>query len=679
MGQDRMPWVVIMGVLAAQAGPAVGQIGTQSNEIVPLVVDSGVHDNPSPNTEVVFESVAHFGDVAWFRLLFDDARLGPGSFLRITSLEDGAVQDLGAAELEQWQMSSAYFNGGSALLTLFAGPNTAGNYFRTSGAAVGAPPGPQPRTICDEDDERIADARDGIARMVSLSLNGPCSGTIVSADGCFFSAGHCLGVLGVAQFNVPQSSPTGVMRHPEPSDQYLVNPSSITANAEDVGDDYAYFSCLPNGMTGLTPLEAEGVFYPLAASLPEIGTLLRVTGFGADDGSANNTQQTDTGPLVNIGATSIGHRVDTTGGSSGSSIVIEATDELIGIHTHGGCSLNPNSFNSGTSILHPELHPELICCVPPEIVTHPQPADVCAGDSVVFSVEVNGAGLSYQWIHDGGAIPGATESILTIDFVQPQDAGAYACIVGAPCATISQEATLTVDPPPTIEEQPMSTVTCIDASVTLHIALSGPGPFTYQWRLDGEPIPGEIDPTLVIDPVTQDDFGKYRCMVGDTCGVALSDPAMVEPAPPVVITAHPVDADGAVGGSVFFSVSATGGALWVQWRKDGVDLPGQTSLFLILTDLQCEDAGVYDAMVGNLCMSVKSDGATLTVQPCPGSLPGDSDGDGDVDLVDFAGFLSCVSGPGEIPPSSCDVFDFEPDGDVDLHDAGAFQLAFTGQ
>ncbi|HEY3243908.1 MAG TPA: hypothetical protein VGM03_11205, partial [Phycisphaerae bacterium] len=58
---------------------------------------------------------------------------------------------------------------------------------------------------------------------------------------------------------------------------------------------------------------------------------------------------------------------------------------------------------------------------------------------------------------------------------------------------------------------------------------------------------------------------------------------------------------------------------------------------------------------------------------------GDSDGDGDIDLTDYAQFAACLLGPGN--PSTqapCPQFDFDVDADVDLFDFGEFELLLTG-
>ncbi len=59
-------------------------------------------------------------------------------------------------------------------------------------------------------------------------------------------------------------------------------------------------------------------------------------------------------------------------------------------------------------------------------------------------------------------------------------------------------------------------------------------------------------------------------------------------------------------------------------------------------------------------------------------LPGDADGDGDVDLTDYAEFAVCLNGPdaGAVE-SGCSVFDVDLDADVDLADFAGLQGAFN--
>lgn len=66
------------------------------------------------------------------------------------------------------------------------------------------------------------------------------------------------------------------------------------------------------------------------------------------------------------------------------------------------------------------------------------------------------------------------------------------------------------------------------------------------------------------------------------------------------------------------------------------------------------------------------------------ATPGDLNGDGDVDLLDYSLLSNCISGPeGANPGGSCtpDTFagsDLDEDGDVDLRDLATFQPLFQG-
>jgi hypothetical protein len=60
-------------------------------------------------------------------------------------------------------------------------------------------------------------------------------------------------------------------------------------------------------------------------------------------------------------------------------------------------------------------------------------------------------------------------------------------------------------------------------------------------------------------------------------------------------------------------------------------------------------------------------------------LPGDTDGDDDVDLIDYGGLDACLRGPEDLAiHRSCLVYDLDFDEDVDLRDAALFTARFTG-
>ncbi len=59
-------------------------------------------------------------------------------------------------------------------------------------------------------------------------------------------------------------------------------------------------------------------------------------------------------------------------------------------------------------------------------------------------------------------------------------------------------------------------------------------------------------------------------------------------------------------------------------------------------------------------------------------MPGDCDDDGDVDLIDYACFHDCLTGPNGGLLPGCEPFDFDGDNDTDVFDFAELQVAFGG-
>jgi hypothetical protein len=79
--------------------------------------------------------------------------------------------------------------------------------------------------------------------------------------------------------------------------------------------------------------------------------------------------------------------------------------------------------------------------------------------------------------------------------------------------------------PPTITMHPMSQFPNAGANVTFSVTADGTPPLHYQWRFNGDDLPGANSSTLQLLGVQSDDSGVYDVVVTNSVGSATSDPA----------------------------------------------------------------------------------------------------------------------------------------------------------
>jgi uncharacterized repeat protein (TIGR02543 family) len=133
------------------------------------------------------------------------------------------------------------------------------------------------------------------------------------------------------------------------------------------------------------------------------------------------------------------------------------------------------------------------------IVTQPSPVVTGIGGSATFSVAASGAPtLSYQWLKNGSAIPGATGSSLTFNSVTAGDAASYSVRVTNPFGpTTSTAVALTIAPLPTIVAVLVNpNPPLLGRALRMEVTAAGTGPITYQWQLNNSDIPGATSPIL---------------------------------------------------------------------------------------------------------------------------------------------------------------------------------------
>ncbi len=373
---------------------------------VPLHIDSGELRSSNVNRSAVFSKLLHVPGAATMRLHFADLKFGQATGdvleteLRITALHDGAQQILNVESARQWGWSSAWFNGDTVHVELIADASASPSRIRIDSAtvALAQPETDGSRTICGADDDRLLSTDPRVGRVIS---NGCTAWLINDANHCLLSAGHCTGSgFDVIEFNYPISNTQGIWQHAHPDDQYVIDPASLQAVNGGTGNDWAYFGCFANPQTTLTPYEAQGAAFTLAAIAPPGDErTIRITGNGTTNAMVPlefyRAQKTHTGELIASVGSTLSYDVDTTGGNSGSPVIDETTGEAIGIHTHGGCTSNGGA-NVGTASINAGLltalaNPLGVCAPPIPTLEFTFPGGVPtllnpAGDSITVQV-----------------------------------------------------------------------------------------------------------------------------------------------------------------------------------------------------------------------------------------------------------------------------------------------------
>jgi predicted esterase len=169
--------------------------------------------------------------------------------------------------------------------------------------------------------------------------------------------------------------------------------------------------------------------------------------------------------------------------------------------------------------------------VAPTITTQPLSGSVEAGASTSFFVTATGTmPLNYQWQKDGQPLAGATSATLTLNNVQPDQAGSYTVMVtNSVGSTTSDPTTLTVTIPPpvgpTITVHPTNRTVDINLTATFTVTATGTAPLSYQWFKEGVAIPGATTATLTLPVVQPAAAGSYAVTVTNVVDSATSNPA----------------------------------------------------------------------------------------------------------------------------------------------------------
>ncbi|MES2765296.1 MAG: immunoglobulin domain-containing protein [Bacteroidota bacterium] len=271
------------------------------------------------------------------------------------------------------------------------------------------------------------------------------------------------------------------------------------------------------------------------------------------------------------------------------------------------------------------------------LITEPEDKIAATGTSVSLTAEAfGGPSASFQWykgaqaLADDERISGATSSVLTIDNLQMSDAGTdYSVRIVGKCGTgSSRQITLSVIQPNIfITAQPRGDTVCSGGTTTFTSAAESSiadAELVYSWRKDGVAIENNADiigattPTLTINNITDLNAGDYTLEVTTTGGApAISDAATLIVAATPVISQQPQSAAVCENEVLTLDLAAEAVGAAYQWKLNGADIAGATSVSYVVSSATAADAGLYTVSITNECGQITSAEATVTINTKP--------------------------------------------------------------
>lgn len=200
----------------------------------------------------------------------------------------------------------------------------------------------------------------------------------------------------------------------------------------------------------------------------------------------------------------------------------------------GGFSVVDGKPAFGLAALEGDLSEES-----PSIYWNSGAVEAFAGDPPGLSVAATGLEpLTYQWfkddvpVDDSAHVSGARSAFLRFTAASASDSGTYRVeVVNALGSVASPDMTLAVvnpDPPSIDAVQMPGASISVDTPFTLTVESTGAVPFSYQWRLNGQDIPGATDPVFTVQAAELSSGGSYTVVVRNAFGLMESRVALIQ-------------------------------------------------------------------------------------------------------------------------------------------------------
>ena len=249
-------------------------------------------------------------------------------------------------------------------------------------------------------------------------------------------------------------------------------------------------------------------------------------------------------------------RTDGTGYNSGD-LFPSGTTTISYLATDAAGNTSTCSFNI---VVAPDDEPPVWICIEDQEVCAPAGSPyTMIGTAWDTEVTENCTGTLTKTYSLSGATTGTGTSLNNVEFnVGTTTVTWTATDINGNSSTCQFDVVINEMPSVSINEGNQS-VCLTTGSATFTAAATGTPAPTYQWYKDGAEIPGATGDQLTLNNVQETDAGSYTVEVSNSCGAAVSAPAVLTVSTPPVITAQPASQTDCRGNLVEFDVVANQG------------------------------------------------------------------------------------------------------------------------
>jgi len=261
---------------------------------------------------------------------------------------------------------------------------------------------------------------------------------------------------------------------------------------------------------------------------------------------------------------------------------------------------------------------------PPVVSISPTSVIMDVGQSKLFNSSPSGGTVPYfyQWYLNDAPVSGATSPTWVFS---PSVAGSYLVYLNLTdsvgFSVKSNVVSVTVNPPPVVTISPPSAILDVGQSQSFTSnASDGTPPYSYQWYLNGNPVPGATNPTWTFTPSSA---GSYTVYVKITDSVEFqvnSNTATVTVNPPPSVSISPTSAVLYVGQSQLFTSNVTGGTTpyTYQWYLNSAPVSGATNPTWTFTPSSGGSYTVYVEIIDDVGVHATSNIAPVMVNVLEG-------------------------------------------------------------